>query len=70
MENVIEMSTGEDELVLIKPTKTKRETLEDKDNIIFTVKIVNGGRHYITNCFALFFGKETSEILSLLCNNF
>ena len=68
METVIEISSGEeDDLLIIKPKKVK---LEKEENVNFTVKTIPGDGHCIVNCFSMFFGKDSSEILSLLWNEF
>ena len=67
METVIEISSGEDDLLIIKPKKVK---LEKDENVHFTIKTIPGDGHCIVNCFSIFFGKDSSEILSLLWNEF
>ena len=67
METVIEISSGEDDLLI---TKQKKIKLEKDENVHFTVKTIPGGSHCILNCFSMFFGKDSSEILSLLWNEF
>ena len=68
METVIEISSGEeDDLLIIKPKKVK---LEKEENVNFTVKTIPGDGHCIVTCFSMFFGKDSSEILSLLWNEF
>ena len=67
METVIEISSGEDDLLIIKQKKIK---LEKDENVHLTVKTIPGGSHCIVNCFSMFFGKDSSEILSLLWNEF
>ena len=54
-------------LLIIKPKKVK---LEKEENVNFTVKTIPGEGHCIVNCFSMFFGKDSSEILSLLWNKF
>ena len=68
METVIEISSGEEgDLIIIKPKNVK---LEKEENVNFTVKTIPGEGHCIVNCFSMFFGKDSSEILSLLWNEF
>ena len=68
METVIEISSGEeDDLLIIKPKKVK---LEKEKNVNFTVKTIPGDVHCIVNCFSIFFGKDSSGILSLLWSKF
>ena len=68
METVIEISSGEeDDLLIIKPKKVK---LEKEENVNFTVKTIPGDGHCIVNCFSMFFGKDSSEILSLPWDEF
>ena len=68
METVIEISSGEEgDLLIIKPKNVK---LEKEENVNFTVKTIPGDGHCIVNCFSMFFGKDSSEILSLLWNEF
>ena len=68
METVIEISSGEEgDLLIIKPKNVK---LEKEENVNFTVKTIPGEGHCIVNCFSMFFGKDSSEILSLLWNEF
>ena len=68
METVIEISSGEeDDLLIIKPKKVK---LEKEENVNFTVKTIPADGHSIENCFSMFFGKDSSKILSLLWNEF
>ena len=63
METVTEISSGkEDDLFIIKPKKVK---LEKAENINFTIKTIPGDGYCIANCFPMFFGKDSSEILSL-----
>ena len=51
--------------------KTKAKAKAKKEeNINFTVKTIPGDGHCIVNCFSVFFGKDSSEILSLLLNEF
>ena len=68
METVIEISSREeDDLLIIKP---KKVNLEKEENVNFTVKTILGDGHCIANCFSMFFGKDSCEILSLLWNKF
>ena len=68
METVIKIPSSEEEdLLIIKPKKVK---LEREENVNFTVKTIPGDGHCIVNCFSMFFGKGSSEILSLLWNEF
>ena len=67
METVIEISSGEDDLLI---TKQKKIKLEKDENVHFTVKTIPGGSHCILIFFSMFFGKDSSEILSLLWNEF
>ena len=55
------------DLLIIKPKKVK---LEKEENVNFTVKTIPGDGHCMVNCFSMFFGKDSSEILSLLWNKF
>ena len=50
--------------------KTKKVKLEKEENVNFTVKTIPGDGHYIVNCFSMFIGKDSTEILSLLWNEF
>ena len=68
METVIEISSGEeDDLPTIKPKKVK---LEKEENVNFAVKTIPGDGHCTESCFSMFFGKDSSKILSLLWNEF
>ena len=67
IETVKEISSGEDDLLIVKPKKVK---LEKEENVNFIVKTIPGDSHCIANCFSMFFGKDSSEILSLLWNEF
>ena len=67
VETVKEISSGEDDLLIVKPKKVK---LEKEENVTFIVKTIPGDSHCIANCFSMFFGKDSSEILSLLWNEF
>ena len=52
METVIEISSGEeDDLLIIKPKKVK---LEKEENVNFTVKTIPADGHSIENCFSMF----------------
>ena len=63
-ETATEISSGEeDDLLIIKPKKLK---LKKEENVNFTVETIAGDGHCIVNCFFIFFGKGSSEILSLL----
>ena len=55
------------DLLIMTPKKVK---LEKEENVNFTVKTIPGDGHCIVNCFSMFFGKDSSEILSLLWNKF
>ena len=50
--------------------KTKKSKAKKEENVNFTVKTIPGDGHCIVNCFSMFFGKDSSEILSLLWNEF
>ena len=64
----LEITSGEgDDLLIIKPKKVQ---LEKEENVNFTVKPIPGDGHCIVNCFSMFFGKDSSGILSLLRNGF
>ena len=53
MKTVIEISSGEeDDLLILKPKKVK---LEREENFNFTVKTIPGDGHCIVNCFSMFF---------------
>ena len=64
----LEITSGEGyDLLIIKPKKVQ---LEKEENVNFTVKPIPGDGHCIANCFSMFFGKDSSGILSLLRNGF
>lgn len=67
MADVIEISSGEEE-VIVSPSKKSK--IKEESDVSFTVKTITGDGHCIINCFSSFFKKESSEVLNLLWNEF